>query len=136
MTDAKLELIDQSLDSPSRFVLAFERGDIEGFPAKNRPALLTPCLSQDFYELYGEWCRRQGLKTLNQPKFMNAVDRKHHGKVERKRLSGSSNPVRVLHLPGGQEKPAAVNESDWLDERVEVFKTAFKDYKATTGGYA
>jgi len=136
MTDAKLELIDQSLDSPSRFALAFERGDIEGFPAKNRPALLTPCLSQDFYELYGEWCRRQGLKTLNQPKFMNAVDRKHHGKVERKRLSGSSNPVRVLHLPGGQEKPAAVNESDWLDERVEVFKTAFKDYKATTGGYA
>ena len=136
MTDAKRELIDQSLDSPSRFVLAFERGDIEGFPAKTRPALLTPCLSQDFYELYGEWCRRQGLKALNQPKFMNAVDRKHQGKVERKRLGGSSNPVRVLHLPGGHEKPAAQNESEWLDSRVDIFKTAFKDYKATTGGFA
>ena len=136
MTDAKIELIDQSLDSPSRFVLAFEKGDIDGFPAKNAPALLTPCLSQDFYELYGEWCRRQGLKALNQPKFMNAVDRKHQGKVERKRVGGTSNPVRVLHLPGGHEPAVGQNESDWLADRIEVFKTAFKDYKNTTGGFA
>lgn len=136
MTDAKIELIDQSLDSPSRFVLAFEKGDIDGFPAKNAPALLTPCLSQDFYELYGEWCRRQGLKALNQPKFMNAVDRKHQGKVERKRVGGTSNPVRVLHLPGGHDLPAAQNESDWLAYRIDIFKTAAKDYKATSGGFA
>jgi putative DNA primase/helicase len=58
MTDAKRELIDQSLDSPSRFVLSFEKGDVEGFPGKTSPRLLMPCLSQDFYELYGEWCRR------------------------------------------------------------------------------
>lgn len=136
MTDAKIELIDQSLDSPSRFVLAFEKGDIDGFPAKNAPALLTPCLSQDFYELYGEWCRRQGLKALNQPKFMNAVDRKHQGKVERKRVGGTSNPVRVLHLPGGHDLPAAQNESEWLAYRIDIFKTAAKDYKATSGGFA
>ena len=136
MTDAKIELIDQSLDSPSRFVLAFEKGDIEGFPAKDRPALLTPCLSQDFYELYGEWCRRQGLKALNQPKFMNAVKRKHAGTVERKRVGGSSNPSNILYLPGGQELPAAQNETDWLAYRVDIFKTTCKDYKATTGGHA
>jgi len=136
MTDAKIELIDQSLDSPSRFVLAFEKGDIDGFPAKNAPALLTPCLSQDFYELYGEWCRRQGLKALNQPKFMNAVDRKHQGKVERKRIGGTSNPVRVLHLPGGHDLPAGQNESEWLAYRIDIFKTAAKDYKATSGGFA
>ena len=136
MTDAKRELIDQSLDSPSRFVLAFEKGDVEGFPAKNSPALLTPCLSQDFYELYGEWCRRQGLKALNQPKFMNAVDRKHQGRVERKRVGGTGNPVRVLHLPGGHELPAAQNESEWLAYRLDIFKTAFKDFKATNGGFA
>lgn len=135
MTDAKKELIDQSLDSPSRFVLAFEKGDIEGFPAKNAPKLLMPCLSQDFYELYGEWCRRQGLKALNQPKFMNAVDRKHQGRVERKRIGGTGNPARVLHLPGGHELPTAQNESDWLADRLDIFKTAFKDYKATTGAF-
>ena len=136
MTDAKRELIDQSLDSPSRFVLAFEGGDIDGFPRKGAPALLTPCLSQDFYELYGEWCRRQGLKALNQPKFMNMVDRKHKGLVERKRIGYAGNPARVLHLPGGHELPTAQNESDWLRERVDVFKQASKDYKATTGGFA
>ena len=135
MTDAKRVLIDQSLDSPSRFVLAFEGGDIDGFPAKERPAVLTPCLSQDFYELYGEWCRRQGLKALNQPKFMNMVERKHGGRVERKRIGGSGNPARVLHLPTGSSRPDTVHESDWLAERTEVFKTAAKDYKATLGGF-
>ena len=136
LTDAKRELIDQSLDSPSRFVLAFEKGDVEGFPGKNAPRLLTPCLSQDFYELYGEWCRRLGLKALNQPKFMNAVDRKHSGRVERKRIGGTGNPARVLHLPHGHTKPDAQNEGDWLAERIDVFKTAFKDYKATNGSFA
>jgi putative DNA primase/helicase len=136
MTDAKRELIDQSLDSPSRFVLAFERGDVEGFPGKGAPKLLTPCLSQDFYELYGEWCRRQGLKSLNMPKFMNAVDRKHQGITDRKRIGQGSNPKTVLYLPGGHEKPPAQNEADWLEDRVDIFKTAFKDYKATTGGFA
>lgn len=133
MTDAKRELIDQSLDSPSRFVLAFEKGDVDGFPAKGRPALLTPCLSQDFYELYGDWCRRQGLKALNQPKFMNAVDRKHKGRVERKRIGGTGNPARVLHLPGGQVKPDTANESDWLFDRVQIFKDALKEFKAASG---
>lgn len=134
MTDAKATLIEQSLDSPSRFVLAFEGGDIDGFPRRGAPASLTPCLSQDFYELYGEWCRRQGLKALNQPKFMNMVDRKHQGRVERKRVGHSANPQRILHLPTGHTLPVASNESDWLIDRVEIFRTALKDYKATHGG--
>jgi putative DNA primase/helicase len=136
LTDAKRELIDQSLDSPSRFVLSFEKGDVEGFPGKTSPRLLMPCLSQDFYELYGEWCRRNGLKALNQPKFMNAVDRKHKGVVERKRVGGTGNPVRVLQLPHGHTKPDTQNEGDWLAERIDIFKTAFKDYKATNGAFA
>lgn len=135
MTDAKRVLIDQSLDSPSRFVLAFERGDVDGFPAKSQPALLTPCLSQDMYELYSDWCRRQGLKSLNQPKFMNVIDRKHQGTVERKRIGGVGNPARVLHLPGGNTKPAAYNESDWLADRIQIFKGALKDFKATNGAF-
>jgi putative DNA primase/helicase len=133
MTDAKRELIDQSLDSPSRFVLAFERGDVEGFPAASAPALLTPCLAMDFYDLYCEYSRRNGIKALSTPKFMNAVDRKHRGRTERKRIGGSGNPVRVLHLPGGHTKPDTGAEGDWLQDRVDVFKTALKDYKNTTG---
>lgn len=136
MTDAKRELIDLSMDSPSRFVLAFERGDIEGFPGLNTPKLLMPCLSQDFFDLYCEWCRRQGLKALNQPRFMNVVNRKHRGQVDRKRCGVMRNPARVLYLPGGHEKPPAENESDWLGDRIEVFKTALKDFKGQLGGFA
>jgi len=135
MTDAKRTLIDQSLDSPSRFVLAFEAGDVDGFPAKGRPAVLTPCLSQDFYDLYCEWCRRHGIKALSSPKFGIAVDRKHKGVVERKRIGGTGNPVRVLHLPDGHKKPDTASESDWLADRIQVFKDALKDFKSTTGGF-
>lgn len=134
MTAAKETLVDLSRDSPSRFVLAFEAGDVDGFPGKNAPQLLTPCLSQDFYELYGEWCRRQGLKALNQPRFANMVERKHKGRVERKRLGSTGNPVRVLHLPGGHELPPGRNEGDWLQDRTGVFKSTFKDYRGSTGG--
>ena len=49
MTDAKRELIDLSKDSPSRFVQAFEAGDIDGFPGLNAPSLLLPALSTDLF---------------------------------------------------------------------------------------
>ena len=137
MTDAKRELIDLSLDSPSRFVNAFERGEVELFPAKDAPKLLLPCLSQDFFELYCEWCRRLGLKALNAPKFVNQVQRKHKGTTERKRVGDAKNPSTVLTLPGGHEKPPAMNEADWLSERCHAFKLALKDFKAMgLGGVA
>lgn len=134
MTEAKKELIHLGLDSPSRFVLAFERGDVDGFPAARAPALLTPCLAQDFFELYCEWCKKQGLKSLNAPRFGNAVRRKHKGQTERKRIGESNNPSTVLYLPGGQELPTGKRESDWLSERCAVFKTALKDYRGGASG--
>jgi len=136
MTDAKRELIDLGLDSPSRFVHAFERGEVDGFPAKHAPKLLMPCLSQDFFNLYGEWCSSQGLKALNQPRFMNAMRRKHQATTDRKRCGGG-NPQIVLTLPGGHEKPVAENEGDWLEDRVGIFKDALKAFRnAKAGGYA
>lgn len=133
MTEAKRELIGLGMDSPSRFVLAFERGDVDGFPSKEQ-RLLLPCLSQDFFELYCEWCRRQGLKALNQPRFMNVVNRKHKGVVERKRYGDMRNPSRILYLPGGHEKGPGENEADFLDVRVHAFRTALKDFKGGAWG--
>lgn len=138
MTEAKRELINLGLDSPSRFVLAFERGELEGFPALKAPALLLPCLSQDFFDLYVEWCRRQGLKALNQPRFMNAIKRKHKGWTERKRVWESSNPSTVVFLPGGAELAPGQREADWLEMRVHAFKGSLKDFRggAFRGGDA
>jgi putative DNA primase/helicase len=132
MTDAKRELIDLSKDSPSRFVQAFESGDIEGFPALNAPALLTPCLSSDLYELYTHWSRNVGLKALNQPRFANALMRKHKATTARKRYEadlGTKGPAAITWLPGGQEQPPGESETAWLGARIDIFRTALKDYK-------
>ena len=134
MTDAKRELIDLSLDSPSRFMLAFEAGDVSGFPGKGKPALLSPMLSMDLFELYQAWCGGVGLKALNQPRFANAVMRKHKGVVARKRYDtsiGTKGPSAVTFLPGGQEMPVGGSEVDWLGERIDVFRTALKDFRSS-----
>lgn len=139
MTDAKRELIDLSLDSPSRFMLAFEAGDVEGFPGKHTPRLLSPMLGQDLYELYCAWCSKVGLKSLNQPRFGNALMRKHGAVVHRKRYEmeiGTKGPSAVTYLPGGHELPPGRSEVEWLGERLQVFKTTLKDFKSLGGGYA
>jgi len=134
MTDAKRELIDLSKDSPSKFHAAFEAGDIEGFPARDCPALLSPCLSADLYDLYTTWCRTVGLKALNQPRFANHLMRKHGAITLRKRYSAGDSwsvkgPAAVTYLPGGAEMPPGRSEQEWLGERIDVFRTALKDYR-------
>lgn len=133
MTDAKRELIDLSKDSPSRFVQAFECGDVDGFPALNAPALLTPCLSGDLYDLYTAWCQRVNLRALNQPRFANALMRKHRARTERKRYTAdfaTKGPAAITWLPGGQELPPGQSESAWLGERIDVFRAALKDFRS------
>lgn len=132
MTDAKRELIDLGLDSPSRFVQAFEAGDVSGFTGKHAPKLLTPCLSQDLYELYQTWCGQVGLKALHQPRFANALMRKHKATTARKRYDNGASvkgPSTVTYLPGGHELPPGESETDWLGTRIEVFRTALKAIK-------
>jgi putative DNA primase/helicase len=133
MNTAKRELIDISLDSPSRFIVDMERGDIDGLPGLNSPKLLSPCLSTDLFDLYQEWCRRLGLRAMHQPRFINELDRKHGGKVQRKRYeteTGVKGPAGVIYLKGGHELPVAGSETQWLGERIEIFKIAMRDYKA------
>ena len=132
MTDAKRELIDLSKDSPSRFIQAFEMGDVDGFPGKNAPKLLLPALSSDFYDLYGAWCSKVGLKALNQPRFANALMRKHGAKSVRKRYdasSGTKGPAAMIYLPNCHEMPPGESETAWLGERATIFRQTLKDYK-------
>ena len=137
MTQAKRELIDLSLDSPSRFMLAFESGDVEGFPGKHAPRLLSPMLSQDLYDLYCAWCGKWGLKSLHQPRFANALMRKHGAVVQRKRydsgVGGKRGPSAITYLPGGHDLPPGESETDWVGQRIHVFKTALKDLKGLGG---
>lgn len=135
-TDAKAELIGLGLDSPSRFALAMESGDISGFPGLGKPALLSPMLSQDLFDLYQAWCATVNIKALNQPRFANTIMREHKASTSRKRyIDAASNlqrgPIAVTYLQGGAEKPAADSETEWLGQRIDTFRTALKDFKAT-----
>lgn len=132
MTAAKEELIGLSLDSPSKFMRAFEAGDVPGFPAKSRPKLLSPCLSMDLYEVYKWWCASTGERALPLPRFVNALKRKHGANVLQKRyetISGTKGPSSVCFLAGGHELPAGEAEVPWLGERVDIFKQAMRDLR-------
>lgn len=136
MTDAKRELIDLSKDSPSRFWQCFERGELDGFPGAGAPALLLPALSTDLYELYRSWCASEGLKALNQPRFANALMRKHGCKTERKRYYDGAltkGPATVVGHAKGQLLPEGRGEVEWLGERIDIFKTALRDYRNRGG---
>lgn len=133
MTDAKRELIGLSQDSPSRFIRAFEAGDVEGFPAKNSPnGMLLPALSMDLYQLYCAWCQKLGLKALNLPRFANAAMRKHGAVTERKRYDaglGVKGPAAIVTLPGSKEMPPGDSELYWLGGRVRAFQMSLKDFR-------
>lgn len=132
MTEAKEELIGLSLDSPSKFMRAFEAGDVQGFPAKGRPALLAPCLTMDLYEVYKIWCGATGERALPLPRFSNALKRKHGATVLQKRYEttgGIKGPSSVCFLAGGHELPAGAAEVQWLGERIDIFKTAIRDLR-------
>lgn len=138
MTDAKRELIDLSLDSPSKFVKAFERGDIPCFPAKDKKTpLLTPCLMTDIYEVYKWWCTSTNERALPMTRFSNAMDRKHKGSLGRKRYRDVNTldvkQAAICHLPGGYEQDADEDEYGWIGKRVYSFKRALGDLR---GGVA
>lgn len=133
-TAAKRTLVGLSMDSPQRFIHAMKAGDVEGFPAEKNPGLLLPCLSQDLFDLYTEWCRRQGIKAISQPRFINIAEVKFKATTARKRLGGVGNPQRIINMPGGAEKPVDQNEGDWLDMRCTAFKNALRDFKGNAFG--
>ncbi|MFV0410881.1 MAG: hypothetical protein ACK5LJ_14650, partial [Paracoccus sp. (in: a-proteobacteria)] len=133
MTEAKRELIDLSKDSPSRFYEAYDRGQIDGFPARSSSCgLLSPVLPLDLYELYKSWCAREGLRSLPNPRFGNQLMRKH-GKVTRQQRWGHPGAIRgpsgITWLAGGPECPPGSNEAGWIAERVDSFRASLKKYR-------
>lgn len=123
-SDAKRELINQSLDSTSRFFYALERGDI-------LPPKFGPALSQDVFRAYRGYCHANGLRAAPLPKLVNVLQRKHGVTQARKRyLKGyevTPNPAGILYLDD-LEQPLGSSEAEWIGERVEAFRLGVNDY--------
>lgn len=122
-SDAKRDLINQSMDSTSRYWYALENGDLV-------PGKLGPALSTDVYRLYCAYCRVHGLRAANHPKLVNVLKRKHGVTDSRERYTKgfeSVGPAGLLHL-GDLEPPLDGSRRDWLGDCIEAFRNAVNDY--------
>lgn len=130
---AKVELIEQSRDSTSRFLHALQGGDILG---KHK---LGPALSEHVFDLYCAWCNRLGLRPAPLPKLVAVLKLKHQIPCERKRYrypadadleNSPKGPHGCLYL-GDLEQPLGQSEVDWLGECFDDFYKAVGEYKGT-----
>jgi len=127
-SEAKKELINQSMDSTSRFWYALEAGELV-------PGKLGPALSTDLYQLYHAYCRKHGLRAAPLPRLVNVLKRKHSVTEDRKRYSlnfETKGPHGFLFL-GDLEQPLEQREADWLGDRVVAFRSAVRDYIGEVG---
>lgn len=58
MTQAKRDLIELGLSSEERFLMEWQRLEIEGGDGEAIP--FCPCLGSHLYRVYEDWCKRQG----------------------------------------------------------------------------
>lgn len=127
-TTAKLELVDLSLDSTSRFFYALIEGDVGGIEPR-------PALSEDVYELYKGWCHRTGARAAPLPRLVNALKRKHGVETVRRRYltaAGMKGPHGIVLLGRGAP-PEGTSESTWLGEQITAFRGAVADMRGSSG---
>lgn len=58
MTEAKQDLIDLGLSSEERFLIEWQRGEIDGKDDAAVP--FCPCLGSHLYRVYEDWCKQRG----------------------------------------------------------------------------
>ena len=128
-TDAKAELIDQSLDSTSRFFYAWQLGDLDGVP-------FAPALSEQAFEAYRLWCNRINVRAAPMPRLVNTLSRKHGLESRRMRYmaaGGVKGPHGVL-IPAAAAPPEGTSEGVWLGGCIDAFAKALKGYRGDRKG--
>lgn len=140
-TAARRELIDQGLDSTSRFYYELVTGEIEGVTA-------MPALSRDVYRLYQTWCHRHGQRAAPSPRLIAALSKRHRVECKRERYLDFSygqpnedalpkGPHGCLFLgPLGDDRRMRVPECPeghsrryWLGGCINSFANAVADYR-------
>lgn len=126
LSDAKMKLVELSLDSTSRFLYELCDDDIPGLKA-------MPALSSQVYSAYRVWCHQNGYRAAPINRMLNTFERKHTVSIVRKRYYDahaiSKGPHSILML-GDMECPAGTNEQNWLGECISAFGKQFADREA------
>lgn len=132
---AKQELINQSLDSTTRFYYDLCRGDI-GPVFGELGRLMAPVLTGDLYELYRIWCQRQGVpRAAPLVRLTNVLARKHGVSIERKRWAndGGLQGPHGMAMLGAHAPPDGKSESSWLGDCVARFRVWLNAYRGAHG---
>jgi len=126
---AKIDLINQSLDSTSRFFYELSNQQISGVEP-------IPALSQDVYWLYRHWCGQNGLRAAPMPRLVDVFRRKHGVPQVRKRYAVNGpmgtevkGPHAIMLLGKDHEPPPGLEETAWLGQHVFPFRTAVNDLR-------
>jgi putative DNA primase/helicase len=125
MTRAKGDLIGISMDSTERFWRDWLDGKIEGVP-------VVPCKSKDLYAFYAEYCKSIGYyRYAPEPKLLAELGKRADAtrKVSRY-MNGSGQRQATFIFPPGVEKPLEKNQSIWLSDCIEQFRTGVDDWKS------
>jgi putative DNA primase/helicase len=127
-TEAKRQLVDLGMDSPSRFFHDYTAGEIPHFEKDH----ITHALSRDVFDLYRMWCNRLGDKRIAPlPKFVNALERKHKVVQVRKRYRVGWDlvgPHGILML-GPEQCPPGADEGEFLGDQITAFRGHLRQFK-------
>jgi putative DNA primase/helicase len=125
MTQAKLDLIEVSMDSTERFWIEWTKERIEHVPA-------IPAKSTRLYAFYREWCGRTGYaRYAPEPKFLAEIARRSDGKKKQARyMNGAAAPrLATFIFPPGVAAPADKTEQAWLGECVQQFDFSVTEWR-------
>jgi putative DNA primase/helicase len=124
ITDAKEELINQSIDSTSRFYYALMCGEIGDIK-------FAPMITEEVYSLYKFWCVRVGERSGPLKRLINQLSRKHNIHTSRKRYEIEAITRQATFFMFMLQAPEGETEQQWLGECVTAFRDAVKAYRGT-----
>jgi putative DNA primase/helicase len=131
ITASKQDLIDINLESGERFISDWLGGDLD-LP-------VCPCMSEDLYKAYNEWCKRNGVvrpRELNQ--FIGNIAKTKGFKRERARIhkdyTYSSDLVQRNVICPPPERYQDSHQLSHFKNTNQWFTTCVLDFKETLRG--
>lgn len=125
-TNARLNLIERSKESPDRFIEAWIRGELD-----------MPCMAcsiDSLYKVYESWIRSEGERfPYTKNKFSSHIVRADGiwsdkpGRLPRKPVwQGENVPAKpvVVVIPESDQKPSEESWQSWLADRLRKFEKA------------
>jgi putative DNA primase/helicase len=138
MTEAKIALIDRSMDSVLRFLRDWQAGDIEHRPG-DPPLPFCPCSSSHLYRAYLEWCRRMG-EPRPRPENQFAGDigqqpgwSKDH-KNRRKSFNSSETIRQRFVIPSDKALAGSIHAREPAENLTEWLTRGFFAFNEAMGG--